>query len=504
MADDDLRSVRVEVDVVHEQMPGDSPELDPTAPGGVPPSLLLLGLAGLVLVVGALVFVRPASNEAADGSERSVPTTMPERVDQEDAAVDDPEIGSGGLDEAGPLVPLVADAPFSVSSIIRTRDGFLGIVPTQIGENPVYRSADGVSWDRIESTLRSASDLDIDNIRWTGLTNAGGGLALTGSIGRQPKTEFFVSSDGNVWNRLFLDFFVEEGVRPLVGFDNTVIGVGIGEVRPAPTTGSVAYEDIISCLADFDAAEEFPVGFVTPSSLWAVDSGGAEVVLGAQGGPRRLGDGPATWNLVDEPVPLSSRQVALVDGGFRSYESCAGALEVAGDRDPAIVVLDLDTGAEQRFILPDRLATLGKFEVLGEVAPGDARPRLLIEIDGGLELLDTDTGRWSRLVRGVSCVLPFCNPIEEEQGSYLVSTTGERVYQLNEEGLRVREFASTSDRIFIENEFLVERDSESVSPLTDIVLGNLEFAELVYADDDVVFFRELNGRLWGVGLGSPR
>ena len=549
MAVDDLRSVRVEVDVPLGGPTGDAPELEPREDRGTRIGLLIAGVIAVALIVGAFGFARPATNEAADGTLRAPTTTVPDQIDadadarEEDEAARDEVPRSSQLSEPGPFIAVRAAAPLGLSSIVRTAEGFLGVAPNEVGRDPVYFSRNGIDWDPMGSPIGSADDLELDRMRWTRLENARGGLALTGTPGQRSETEIFVSSDGGVWNRLRLSDFAAAGVTPVFGFDNTVIGVGIGEVQPvdellrshtdiavaapgicalflsrgevpgfdlvecdrpnrvklaaANALQTIPYADVVSCIVSLSVSETdgFPLVFAKSSSLWAVDSGGPLVIGDASGGTRRLGEANTTWNLEGDPVALSDRRIAFVDGGFEHDGSCAGAIDLPTARDRAVVVVDVDTGAEQRFEIPDRVATLGAATILGEIGTGDAR-HVLVEVDGGLEALHAETGRWLRLGRSVSCVLAFCTPIEQEPGSYHVSTSGQRVYQLNGEGLRVREFATEGDRVFIDEEFLIERDPTGGGDGA----GNLDFAEIEFADDDVVFFRRIDGSVWGVGL----
>ena len=491
--------------------------------------LILLVMVLMVAVGAALVVLSPESNEAADGTERLAPTaTVPDEPVVESRSVEEEPLGEA-FDETGDLLAST-DAPFGLD-VVRTGDGFLGLTQIRDGDGPIYSSNNGVDWDPIDSRFQGLGSVDIGDLFWRRLREAQGGFVLTST------SQVFVSGDATTWTRLGLNDLRATNANPFLAFENTVIGAADGEVQPidelisehsnidigdgrvcalliSPTAspglevllcdsagrarlgestavGPAPVGDVISCALDLASSSTgFPRSFNRGVSLWVVDADG--------NGPTRLGATDSTWNLASEVVPLSGRRVAFVDEGFRFNGSCEGLIDPPPDRPPAVIVIDLATGVEQRADLPEPFVGFGDAAVLGEVGTATP-PHLLVEVDQSLATLNIDPVVWSTL--GPE---PFrlSQPESNTGGSNAVSVTGQRAYRLNNDGLAVWRLASAGDRTFDQAQWLIEFSEDDQVGEVDLPLGDLNDAEIVYADDSVVFFHGINGRLWRINVDA--
>ena len=534
MSDDVSRSVQVEVDGASTPMP-EVPELGetPSGPSRLPIALVVL----LVVAVGvALVVLSPDTGQTADGSERSVPSTaVPEAVTSRDAIGADSSDAERAavaevFDESSPLL-VPADAPFGMRQVVRTDDGFLGLTQIRDGEGPVYSSTNGVDWEPISPRFQGTGLPNLDGLFWTGLREAQGGFVLTST------SQVFVSGDATTWTRLGLVALRSTGANPFLAFENIVIGAADGEVQPidellrehtdievgdpgvcslllspaaspglevllcessgrarlneSNASGTAPVGDVISCALSLapDSAD-FPRFFNRAVSLWAVDADG--------NGPTRLGGPDSTWNLASGVVPISGRRLAFVDEGFSSDGSCEGLIDLPPDRPPAVIVLDLATGVEQRADLPGVFVGLDDVVVLGEVGTATP-PHLLIDVAQSPSTLDIARAVWTARDPGA---LRLAQPDSITGGSNAVSVTGQRSYRLDNDGLQVRRFATTGARIFTEEQRLIEIREDDQAGEVVFPLSDLDDAEIIYADDSVVFFHDSVGRLWRINVNA--
>ena len=148
----------------------------PLPAGNSPKTPLMIAGVLLVAVVAGLFLLSPDEDRAADGTERSAPTT---EVPGEDNAVaesdereetDDDVVEPEGivLPVAQSISAIPADTTESFTQIIETEDGYLGLVGFkgvfggQVGEDEIVppliaRSSDGLRWDTLETTVSSDS-----------------------------------------------------------------------------------------------------------------------------------------------------------------------------------------------------------------------------------------------------------------------------------------------------------------------------------------------------------
>ena len=68
--------------------------------------------------------------------------------------------------------------------------------------------------------------------------------------------------------------------------------------------------------------------------------------------------------------------------------------------------------------------------------------------------------------------------------------------------LAVWRLASAGDRTFDQAQWFIEFSEDDQVGEVDLPLGDLNDAEIVYADDSVVFFHGINGRLWRINVDA--
>ena len=196
--DADTASVRVDF--------GDgssAPETPAEAPDGSGPPIWLIGVAALVLIGVVFLLLRPAENEAADGTIREAPTTTVVAEVESTESIEQEEAPDLAFPDSAVLIPTPIDSELIPTSIIEDEVGFLGLVSGTSTAPTIVRSIDGESWRTVETTATSAGiDTEIER-RWTQLKSFQGQLQVFGSgLATDPvvfKNDVFVSPDGASW-----------------------------------------------------------------------------------------------------------------------------------------------------------------------------------------------------------------------------------------------------------------------------------------------------------------
>ncbi len=555
--DDELRSVRIELEDDAALIPdaplstGDGTDAGPKEPSGGPPAwaivlaILIVGLVGF-----GLLSLRPEGDAAADGSERQAPTTETENADGEDDEVTendpdaadpnaarsddeetavDPTNGVEGDEVSVVPTPLITDG--SIAEIIAADIGFVALSQRGGARPTILRSVDGEDWFDVETTATINGVANDERFNWFNLTNFGDLLAVTVTTDDQgflPTTEVFVSDTGADWVQLELPE-VTNGESALffpVNFsDDNIFGVrfetggvfedfltqtttveipenGVCDISPTSfsdaepqgfgitdCTGELAFvltadqvvptlpvEEVLSCLQflpglasrsfdlvrlDFDSGQRVSVGQITPFLL---------------------------------PVPVSNGGIAGVDAGRAGPNPegpCDGLIDSVDQIDPAIFIAGRTAPEPERFPFPgeippaDIAAEIGDFSglgIVGEVNVGDAAS-LVIQFDDALWALNLETDEWS-------------DPLTSETTPF-PDGFGRQV-NLSESGLRAYVIV---DSLFITFDFVAGSDGaleviETIQPISllDGPGQNVNFAQFLYANDEVVFI--------GDGFGS--
>ena len=180
------------------------------------------------LLVLAFLFLRPAEDEAADGTMRVAPTTTTTIAPTTTTTL--PEEAQAGVSEliATDQVVFAAEVEASnrLSRIVFT-DRYVGLSSAEAGDAPpLLESEAGLVWTPIDTTLDRSDEAPATPILWAGLTDRADGLAL---FGFQELTfrsrEVAVSQDGVDWEVLPSNIDSQLTLSPFAVTEDAVVFV---------------------------------------------------------------------------------------------------------------------------------------------------------------------------------------------------------------------------------------------------------------------------------------
>ena len=553
--DDDVPSVRVEVDGASAPIL-DVPELrgPSTGPSRWPVVLVVLLVAA---IGGALVLLSPDSGESADGTERAAPTTAAppttapasEAVGENSAAAAESAAfprASAPLQLDDPLLLVEADAASELSQIIEVDDRFLSLASSQLRGSPqILQSADGLVWDELETTLETTSGSEPALVDWIELFATNDGLALVGAPEAQNfRTVLALSDDAVAWalndaetispgvpgtfaglgQPLFVEGdslvrlrIVEQPIEQILrGFTDVDLAPGSGicgvfrtpsadrqfELFPCTNRDSVLV-DASTVLDQWDP--ELVLDCVADLSTRQI---GVSVVFSqaelAGPGILTLGQESSQWTPTDVPVPLGASasgsdspvEIAFVDVGVDEAEDCARFIAVEEPRGPALVVLAAD-GDERLVPLPFEVdngtgpRSIGAVNIIGATAEfEDGSSHILVAFDEQLWSLNTELLTWSLLYDRAGQSTDF--------GPVVVSTSGNRLYQPTDEGLRILELNERFDGDLSATTFVAPIDAPD-----GFQVDEFDSVRVNYASDERLFVTVSFGQLWNVETPAP-
>ncbi len=510
-ADDDLASVRIVVDGAGKGAP-DAPDVDPSS-SGPPTGLIALGLLLVVVLVGVVVFLRPDGDQAADGTERAVPTTTIPPVDDD---AEDAEDNEPVEELIGPTItPVRIDSADNLSEIILTEFGLLGLgegVPN--GELPLFRSSDGIDWVEAEIAPDEAFDEQGADRFWFFLNETDAGISVSSQdfafgSGRSA-VSYFASSDGARWQpgEEFVPPGDETGLFPVGTRSGSVLSLRqVGNQRLTEVLNEHTTIDLLGAVACSSAAvedgvlvrtcdnEEFQItedevtsgadpvqivaclsevgqGFFPPLEIVLFGGGDSiERLSGLDGGLTAL------------PVELSTGQFALAERELPEDEledaSCEGVIDPRPARPASVLIVGGDAPARRIAVPVTVEGEASTAQVLGEVpGDGDEEASLVIVVAGFLWQLDLATDTWTQIPSNASP--------ESTSGSaeFILSESGDRAYRID------ARFSTFTTFRFSRS----EDGSISVSEITSLIELEEEVAidfnggRALYADDSAVFF----------------
>ena len=516
--DDDLRSVRVEVDGAMDG-PLSRPEV--VRSGGPPPVIVGAGLVAAAVVIIGLFALRPAEDASADGTERAVPTTttVPEIVlepavgDTPSTTPDAPVLVSDadGADELG----------FGIADIVDTGVGYLALAPSQGFAPELFRSVDGVSWTRVEGVVVEGDPIDLFDRRWRDLTRTSDGFAVSASGQFLRQREVFISDIGVDWIEADdLQTFVDDGTRPLY----PVLARG-SSVTGFRLQTSTILEAILEEHTDLDEAPRgfcgvFPgregsrafqlmdcsftsAGSLTPERIVsdlpaeqilaclgslpdnAVSSEFVQTVGGSTGGAPSTETFGHGAGFDADIIELDTDRVAFLDSAPipTNAVSCEGVVDIPDPVTPQVSVVDLESGTTELFDLPDELvetlSTRGAEAVraLGVAKVADDGDDHLVFVGGDdVWALNVDSGLWETLIR------PSGNRPREPFDVTRMSVVGDRLFVLSGASLVAFELSEDDDGG-------LDLDFNSVVSNPDLPDDFAE-GEIVFADEDALFITD--------------
>ena len=266
--DDERRSVRIELEDGAAPAPN-APMVEtdlggadgPNGGGGSSTWAIVLAIL-IVGVVGAGVLtLRPAGDEAADGTERQAPTTTtdPQSATGAGEGVDD--AGEQGIGEATEealnaepsivATPLVTGA--SLSQVVAADIGYIALGQNGGAQPTVLRSVDGEDWFDVETTASIDGQLNAERLQWFNFLRFGDSLVVTGLAETPdvlPDRTVFVSDSGAEWVELDLVGSSGDGLLNFFPFNfvgDSVFGIQLG--------GSSIIDEFLSSTTTFEVPE---------------------------------------------------------------------------------------------------------------------------------------------------------------------------------------------------------------------------------------------------------
>ena len=545
VANDDLRSVRIEVEDASDsavEAPRGDDQLNRLSRWPIATvAILVVGL------VTALFVLSPDGDEAADGTERTAPTTTTPDVGSttDDASALDesvvneaepePEQVSVPVLPADPVVPVEADAILTFGQILETSDGFIAMVAEQTLDRPrLARSSDGLEWDDIDTTVTLTSGEGAEGLNWIRLFETNNGFEiLVSTDGPQFDTEIASSTDAVSWTlgsdpaSALLGPFGEPisvnddsinavrfELQPIEQVlqeftDVRFIGPGVCQVRRTPAAevqlelfsctdgerqllnasnvvAGADAEGVIDCVSSLGNLVEGPtVSFVEVDRIAGVS--------------RALGGESSRWSPTSFPTALRLGGIAFIDAGIRGSEICEPFIALDPPRGPSIVILDAEVGREGIFALPVELdngsgsGSLFGVEVVGETREfADRSPHLLVTIGQQLWSLNTTWGEWTLVYDTTE------DAVGSRLGSLTLSTDGNRLYHPTSEGLRIIELDENADGVLVATARLAPLDA----PI-NFAPESFHFSDLNHASNDLVLLTDSSGRLWSIEVPLP-
>ena len=519
MANDELRSVRIEVEAA-EAPDAHVPDVvgQPSSRGGIG---IVAALA--VVVLGVVLFMlRPAGDQAADGTVREVPTTTTAATtttssepESAPSTVASPALipGTRLIDE--PVTSVRVDSPRQIEQIVSLGDGFVALPDVESTVVPqMLASLDGLNWFEIE-TQRFGEDADsAAPSDWFSLLVENEGLAVIGSgVTESGSLDVLTSSFGQTWRAV-------SDLGPVENLDRRVVPVAIADERivalelfealelEAPL-GQVAEVRVPLVCSDLAAgpfefslsncpqfgidADSFipepPVARVPDCATLTPENGTPGFALlqleRTEGSPAvelptvPFVSGDFFPNLTD----LGSGRVGVFDVGNAAFERCDGS-GVVDFRAPGVVIVDVEQNLSVSYPAPDELAddiqSLFDNQILGEVQVFDDRMHLVVSIRGALWAIDAETGRWSELtdsLGGVGSLVTF-NP------EAAASTGGDRFYRVGDGAVRIFELVEDGNDTI--------RAAVTMVPIAagaaDAVTAG--FGSILHATNELIFYTD--------------
>ena len=524
--DDELRSVRIEVEDDAGSLP-DAPGVAQSSSGSHK------WIAGLVMlavgVIGAFLLLRPAADEAADGTARLAPTTTiappaettttesPPETEPPQAVLAAVEVISASLTE-------LEQRPVD---IVQTSDGYLALLPSESVERPaLLRSDDGLAWTQLETSVSNPRGVALEFLTPTELSTSSGQLSLLarplGETDISP--EILVSTSGSEWEVLDSSAIQAQGQEPLTLTDDSLItietvGGPLDDVFEAHTdlvvdeagicgvAGQSEFTElqVLGCDSSFVVLDESNIvsefEATTVLRCFASLSRQSRGVLATFRGLDVTGETISQFGFEEQAfffnfgfglTTLASGSLAVYDVGLTGNRSCDEILGTDA-RAPSIMILEpsnervfqLPFGALFVDILGESRALTSNFSVETEgetrvVAEGD--PYLLVSLDWNLWVLNTTSGEWTQLTN-TGLEGTNLRPV-------FTSDSGNRAYVLNSGLLTVIELDESTTRVFEGT-----RRSAPIETVGPSSVSELAREDVVFASDDAIFVDGLNG-LW--------
>lgn len=518
--DDDLASVRIDVEASDRSRDTHASSGSEETAGGPPTWIFAVAIVAALVVVGALVLLRPAGDEAADGTERIQPTTTvpidesstetTELTDQQPGVID---VNVGGV----------------VSEMIEIDRGFLALEAlVETAAPPLFRSVDGIGWSRPETVIVDVAGEALESppiSAWSELRRTNGTFSIVSERGGGFST--FVSVDGVAWrldesdnaadsipvdliplsedegSSLFVEILGDfdildvlarhtsidlDGFVPCTAFQEFEQGPALlascdfeqRRVVEEDVTSTVPPVDVLTCLdalgARFDSV--FRVVRVDPVTGVVEPAAGSEARHRFRFQAFEMADG--TIAAIDPgSVTEGSRQF-----GFSPpiLNECDGVVEPGPLVDASVVLIDPETLAVTKAPLPDVFQPVAigfSPAFVGELtSETNAGSRLLVGAGTDLAALNVATGEWEVL----DGTAP--GPIDQFNIITAFSETARRVYRLSNE-LTIFGLTLEDDGSITTEQVTVSIADEG----TSVVDG-----QILLATDDNVFFELLTQR----------
>ncbi len=439
---DELASVRIEVEATGGAL--HAPDVLVTTEEK--PSKWLLVIAGAaVIVVLAVAFfgVRPAGDEAADGTIREVPvqptsTPTPTSIAEQQPSptiVNDENRRRDSVVVDEPAISVRVASPRRIEQIVSTSGGFVALPDVESTVVPqILFSSNGLSWLEIETQRVETSNAD-EPADWFSLLVGDDGLTVLGSsVQRAGALDVLTSPFGQTWELVAdLGPVDDPGRRvvPVASFGDRIVALELfEELELEPFLGQFvetrnlgvcsAYEAgpdnfSLSDCADFSVASDPPISqrveVVEPDCDAVAVSGGRpgfallQLELDGATGAREL---PTVSFVSGDFFPrfgmLSSGRVGVFDVGNSAFPRCDGS-GVFRARDAGVVVVDVEQNRTFGYPAPDEVAIdiRDRFdkEILGEVQLFGDRTHLVVSVRGSIWAIDTLSGEWTMLTEGV-------------------------------------------------------------------------------------------------------
>ena len=527
-ADDELRSVRIEVESTGGVAPDVPVAIAPEAPSRWP---ALVGVLVLALLGVAFVALRPASDEAADGTVReqpapattSAPTTeVPSTSLPVPATIVLDSFDGETLFVDEPLMAIQVVSPRRIEQIAGVGDGFVALADVEPTVAPqLLASFDGINWFEIE-TQRFGEDVAVaEPADWFSIIETDEGLAILGSsVAESGRLDVLTSDFGQGWRDL-------EGLGPVEDEDRRVVPVAIAgdrivalelfdaleletflgqnpEVRvPRVCSGLAAgpTEFSLSNCPQFgiDADSFAPVPeVVREPDCAALTADAADTANAATPGFSLLQlelDSATDGTAIELPsasfvngdffptfTDLGSGRVAVFDGGNEAFRRCDGS-GVFERRQPGVALVDVQQNRTFRYAAPDEVAgdipALDR-QILGEVQLLPDRSHLVLSIRGTLWAIDTMSGRWTRLTDTVDDLGPEA-PFAPR---FAATSAGDRFLRIANGSLAIFELIANEDATIRATATVVPISADAAEFVT------AGFGTFLHATDELIFYTD--------------
>ena len=444
------------------------------------------------------------------------------------------------IDPNAPVIEaLRLDLEFDAFEIVDAGVGFLALGESTDTTNgpPIWRSIDGIDWFPVDTSFDGVGDddpTDLSSSFWFGLTETVTGFSLTGGLGFESREPLrtFVSTDGVTWRPdgqtpeienpgflipisvdedavTYLQFIGNQELAGAVaqhtsidldvalcdaigGVEGVSLDGCFGEqitVLPDDVTSDSSPDDVLRCLTALGQRVRLV------SQVVRIDrTGGAvQVIPGSQ----------VPWDFSGPPVMLSNDRLALLApsenrfdiddfSDFQNSEpaACGGIVTFEPFVEtPVLLVIDNNSQTATQLPLPQSASGEDGISPLGEVLAGEGeQPRLLVEVDGRLWVLDADSGLWEEL--GDVLVQGLIG----NGSAFDISTSGKRVHVVDGD-LTIIDFATAEDGT--PSTFAIS------ASLDNGASTNLNLGRILHSNDEVIFYQNVatNGRgLWRLAV----